>query len=38
LIPVVIGIISKLINRYIDKSASDVPEEENESFTRVRKV
>lgn len=38
LFPLVIGIISKLINRYIDKNASDAPEEERESFTRARKA
>ena len=38
LLPLVIGIVSKLINRYIDKYAGDAPEGEKESFTRMRKV
>jgi hypothetical protein len=38
LLPLVIGIVSKLINRYIDKYAGDAPEVEKESFARIRKV
>jgi hypothetical protein len=38
LLPLVIGIISKMISRYIDKPASEALDHEREPFTRIRKV
>ena len=38
LLPLVISIVSKMINRYFEKSAIDAPEDESETYTRIRKA